>query len=464
MDELIFASASTLARLIREKQVSCVEVMTAYLERIAAVNPQINALVYLDADGALHAAQQADAALARGDSVGVLHGVPFTAKDNICVRGMVCTTGTLGYRDFVAPEDAVMVARLRAAGAIPLGMTNMPELGIAFESDNLVYGRTNNPYDLSRTSGGSSGGESAIIAAGGSAFGLGNDGAGSVRTPAHFCGLAGLKPNAGRLPVTGHVTTSYSGFYPGVSQDGPLARYAEDLNLILPIIAGVDWRDPMIVPMPVLDANAVTLEGLRVAFYTDDGFATPTPETADTVRRTAAALAAAGVLVEEARPDAVGEAYEIRLSYYGAVSAAGLDEALVAMGTTEISPLMAGFKRLTAPYVEMPKRDLLKLNGRLGTFRSRMLAFMEYYDAILCPTCAVPAVPHGTSVDQFHVFSYTMPFNLTGYPAVSVRAGTSPEGLPIGVQIAARPWREDVALALAQQVERAFGGYQRPTW
>lgn len=462
MNDLVFYSAKTLARMIREKEVSCVEVMTAYLERIEAVNPRINAIVYMNAEKSLADARAADAALASGAEVGPLHGVPFTVKDNIRVEGMICSTGTLGYKDFVAPDDAVMVSRLKSAGAIPLGMTNMPELGIAFESDNLVYGRTNNPYDLTRTSGGSSGGESAIISAGGSAFGLGNDGAGSVRTPAHFCGLAGLKPNAGRLPNTGHVTTSYGGYYPGVSADGPLARYVEDINLIMPIIAGVDWHDPTIIPMPVLDADAVKLEGLRVAYYTNDGFSTPTPETQEIVRQTAAMLANAGVIVEEARPEVVDQSYELRLSFYGAVSAVGLDDALREMGTTQQSALMDGFMRLTSPYVDMSKRELLKLTGRLGSFRNKMLEFMAHYDAILCPTCALPAVPHGTSVDQFHIFSYTMAFNLSGYPAVSVRAGTSPEGLPIGVQIAGRPWREDVALALAQHVERAFGGYQPP--
>lgn len=461
-DSLVFASATTLARLIREKQASCVEVMQAHLDRIAAVNPIINAIVYLDSERAMTRARAADDALARGEPVGPLHGVPFTVKDNIGVEGMVCTTGTLGYKDHIAPEDAVMVARLRAAGAIPLGMTNMPELGIAFETDNLVYGRTHNPYDLTRTPGGSSGGESAIIAVGGSPFGLGNDGAGSVRTPAHCCGIVGLKPNTGRLPVTGHVTTSYGGFYPGVSSDGPLARYVEDLNLIMPIIAGVDWRDPMIIPMPVLDANAVQVAGLRVACYTDDSISTATPETVAVVQAAAAALADAGAVVEDARPDVIDQALDIRRRFYGAVSAVGLADALRTLGTTEHSALMDGFMAMTAPYVDMDKRELLKLTGRLGNFRSAMLRFMERYDAILCPTSAVPAMPHGTTFANYDQFSYTMAFNLTGYPAVSVRGGTAPGGLPIGVQVAARPWREDVALALAMQIERALGGYQRP--
>jgi amidase len=462
MDDLLFGSAVQIANAIREKRVSCQEVIAAHLRRIEAVNPAINAVVYYDAERALNEARELDAMLARGEEKGALHGVPVTIKDNIRVAGMPCTTGTLGFKSFIAPDDATMVTRLRAAGAIVLGMTNMPELGVAFESDNLVYGRSNNPYDLSRTPGGSSGGEAAIIAAGGSALGLGNDGAGSVRTPAAFCGLVGLKPNQGRMPVTGHVTTSYAGFYPGVSQDGPLARYVEDINLVFPIVAGVDWRDPQIVPMPIGDMNDVEVRGLRAAYYTDDGFCTPTPEIAGAVRTAAGWLQAAGLNVTEARPEGVEDSYDLRVAFYGAVSANGLYEALDQMGTAQVSELVKGFMRITEPYHNISKKELLALNGRLGTFRARMIAFMENYDVIVCPTCAVPAMPHGTSQQHFEVFSYTMAYNLCGFPAVSVRAGTSPEGLPIGVQVVARPWREDVALAAARIIEQAGGGYVRP--
>ncbi len=405
MDDLLFGSAVEIARAIREKQVSCEEVIAAHLARIEAVNPAINAVVYYDAERALKEARALDAKMASGEIMGALHGVPVTIKDNIRVAGMPCTTGTLGLKGFVAPDDATMVARLRGAGAVVLGMTNMPELGVAFESDNLLYGRSNNPYDLSRTPGGSSGGEAAIIAAGGSALGLGNDGAGSVRTPAAFCGIVGLKPNQGRLPVTGHVTTSYAGFYPGVSQDGPLARYVEDINLVFPIIAGMDWRDPQIVPMPVGDMNAVDVSGLRVACYTDDGFCAPTPEVAGAVRAAADWLQAAGASVTEARPVGVENSYELRVAFYGAVSANGLYEALEQMGTTEVSELVKGFMRITAPYHDISKKELLALNGRLGAFRANMTAFMENYDVIVCPTCAVPAVPHGTSQEHFELFS-----------------------------------------------------------
>src|SRR5215467_7061994 len=203
MDELIYSSATSLARAIREKQVSSHEVVEAYIHRIEAVNPRLNAVVQLTADTALARAKQADVALARREINGPLHGVPITIKDSFDTEGIISTAGTKGRVSFIPQQDATAVARMRAAGAIILGKTNLPELSLAYESNNLIYGRTNNPYDLSRTPGGSSGGESAIIAAGGSPLGLGTDGFGSIRLPAHFCGIAGLKPTAGRVPYTG---------------------------------------------------------------------------------------------------------------------------------------------------------------------------------------------------------------------------------------------------------------------
>ncbi|MFX0199042.1 MAG: amidase, partial [Candidatus Hodarchaeota archaeon] len=226
---------------MRNKEVSSEEVVKAHLERIEEVNPKLNAVVLLTAESALHQAREADAALARGEIKGPLHGVPVTIKDNIETAGVVSTSGTKGRSSFVPAHDATVAARMWAAGAIMLGKTNLPEFGLAFETDNLVYGRTNNPYDLSRTPGGSSGGEAAIIASGGSPLGLGNDMGGSIRLPSHFCGLAGIKPTTDRVPRTGHFPPPLTGLDP-LWQAGPMARRVEDLILTLPIIARVDWR------------------------------------------------------------------------------------------------------------------------------------------------------------------------------------------------------------------------------
>ena len=281
--ELIYLSATTLAQAIRKKKVSSEEVVNAYLQRIEPVNPKLNAIVQLTADTALAQARAADAALAKGEVKGPLHGVPMTIKDLFETAGVICAAGTKGRATFVPTQDATAVARLRAAGAVLLGKTNVSELGLAPETDNLVYKWTDNPYDRSRTPGGSSGGEAAIIAAGGSPLGLGSDAGGSIRLPCHFCGIAGIKPTTGRVPRTGHVPPP-GGALDTLWQVGPMARFVEDLSLTLPLIAGVDGRDPGIIPMPLGNPEVVKLKSLRVAFYTDNGILSPTPETAAAVQ------------------------------------------------------------------------------------------------------------------------------------------------------------------------------------
>ena len=460
MEEIIFVSATTLARGIREKQVSSLEVVDAYLARIAQVNPALNAVVQLRTEAARAEARQADAALARGASNGPLHGVPFTIKDTYDVAGMICTCGTRGRAAFVAQQDAAAVARMRAAGAIVLGLTNLPELLLAFESDNLVYGRTNNPYDLMRTPGGSSGGEAAIIAAGGSPLGLGTDSGGSIRVPAHFCGVAGLKPTWGRVPLTGLFPPPL-GISARIRHAGPLARRVEDLALALSIIAGPDWRDASVAAVPLGDYRAVDLKTLRVAFFTDNGIAAPTPETAEVVRQAARALADAGAAVEEAHPAGVEQSFDLMTRVFGAAGSGGMQ----ALGTTEMSLLAQQFVALTQPALPLSAAEFGGLLARWDAWRNAMQAFLERFDVIISPVAATPALPHGTTFDGDNParFSYAMTYSLTGWPGVVVRGGTSPEGLPIGAQVVARPWREDVALAVAQQIETALGGWQPPS-
>jgi len=463
MEEIIFASATTLARAIRERQVSSQEVVDAYLKRIEAINPTLNSVVQVRAEAARNEARQADEALARGEVKGPLHGVPITIKDTYDVAGMICTCGTKGRAAFVAPQDATVVARARAAGAIVLGLTNLPELCLAFESDNLIYGRANNPYDLTRTPGGSSGGEAATIAAGGSPLGLGTDSGGSIRVPAHYCGVAGLKPTWGRAPLTGLFPPAL-GIGARVRHPGPLARSVADLALALPIIAGSDWHDATVVPMPLGDYRAVDLKALRVACYTDNGLATPTPETAETVRQAALALADAGAMVEEARPAGVEQSFELMTQVFGAAIGGGMQGMLQMLGTAALSPLLQQFAAVSFPYLPTAPTDLGNLLTRWDVWRNGILPFLGRYDVIVSPVAAEPALPHGTTFDAAHLpgFSYAMTHSLTGWPGVVVRGGASPEGLPIGVQVVARPWREDVALAAAQQIETALGGWQRP--
>jgi len=462
MEELIYASATALAQAIRNKQVSSEEVVDTYLRRIAEVNPQLNAVVQLTDTTARRQARAADTALSRSETVGPLHGVPVTIKDSIETAGVICTGGTMGRASFVPERDATVVARLRAAGAILLGKTNLPELSLAYETDNLVYGRTNNPYDLSRTPGGSSGGEAAIIAAAGSPLGLGADMAGSIRVPSHFCGIAGIKPTTDRVPRTGHFP-SFGGVLSGLWQIGPMARFVEDLILTLPIIAGVDGFDPSIVPMPWSDPRRVDLKSLRVAFYTNNGIIRPTPDTIDLITRMAKALADIGMAVEEARPQAIEKTNEIRGSLFGADGGVGVETVLRTAGTREMHPLL---KRRQERWrsAMMSTAEFEAALEELDRFRSAMLSFFKKYDVILCPVNAYPAIRHGASLDEevYASFSYTRTYNLTGWPTVVVRGGASVEGLPMGIQVVAPPWREDVALAVALQIEAIGGGWQRP--
>jgi len=460
-DALLYASATTLAQAIRDKQVSTKEVVEAHLQRIEEVNPTIHAVVQLVADRALDEARTADQALVHGEALGPLHGVPMTIKDSLDTAGVISTGGTKGREAYIPQEDATVVARLRAAGAILLGKTNTPELTLAGETNNLVYGQTNNPYDVSRTPGGSSGGAGAIIAAGGSPLDMGSDTGGSIRLPAHFCGIAGLKPTSGRVPRTGHVVPFGLGAVDSLTQNGPMARFVEDLALTLPIISGIDWRDPGIVPMPLGDPQAVQLRELRVAMHTDNGIMTPTPETIAAVQAAAAALTDAGLIIIEDRPDALQRAADLANNLSSADGRAWTRRLLAKFGTTELHPWLSRRIEEAEAY---EVGDFTALLEDIDTYRSEMLAFLQQYDVILCPVCAFPAPPHGSTLeaDMRLGFSYTGAYNLTGWPGAVVRGGTSPDGLPIGVQVVARPWREDVALAVAQQLETALGGWQRP--
>src|SRR5690348_5191543 len=290
MTGVLALSGTAQARLIREGSLSSAELLEAHLKRIEEMNPALNAVIEVVGDSARQAARDADQRRAESALLGPLDGVPFSIKDSIEVAGTVCTAGTIGLQSApLSQSDATLVARLRAAGAIPLARTNLPDLLFAFESDNLIHGRTNNPYDLSRTPGGSSGGEAALIAACGSPFGLGSDAAGSVRLPAHFCGIASLKPTSGRLARTGHVPPA-GGWVEAVWQIGPMARRVEDLRAMLPILLGQDGRDRTVVPMPYSDPMEVPVDKLRIAYFVDNGIMAPDAATAATVRRAAQAL------------------------------------------------------------------------------------------------------------------------------------------------------------------------------
>src|SRR3954453_8636842 len=328
MGELTGLPAIALADLVARRDASAAEVVAAHLDRIAAVNGAINAVVALDADGALAAARNADTAAARGEPLGPLHGVPFTVKDNLCAAGLPMTIGDPARVGVVADRDATVVARLKGAGAILLGKTNCPPYGGGTETDNPVHGRTRNPYDLDRTPGGSSGGEAAIVAAGGSPCGLGTDSGASVRLPAHFCGLAALKPTAGRVPVSGVIDDEgqIGALSDPRTQVGPIARSVADVALLLRLVAGPAGSDGGVAPVILGDPAAVDAGALYVAVATENGLATPTAETLAAVHAAAGALGAAGAHVEEAIPPGGGHDLTIDVwrSYGGQEDSLGL--------------------------------------------------------------------------------------------------------------------------------------------
>jgi len=460
MDSILTLSGTRQAELVRRREISSRELVETHLKQISNVNPAINAAIDVFGERALKEADAADAMLARDGAAGPLHGVPFSIKDSIEVAGTPCTAGTLGRRT-VPPsaEDAALVAALRRAGAIPIAKTNLPDLLFAFETDNLIFGRTNNPYGFDRTSGGSSGGEAALIAACGSPFGLGSDAAGSVRVPAAFCGIASIKPTSGRLPRTGHFPPA-SGWLEMIWQIGPMARRVEDLVTLMPLLAAADGRDHTVVEMPVGRLSDVKLRDLRVAFYTDNGIRAADGEVTRVVRKAAQALSGEVRSVDEKKPACLAAAYDLEMRLIGADGGDGLRQYHRDLGSSEAHPLLTGWLDKLEAY----RCDLAGFQNcweQWRQFKTEMLLFLQDYDAILCPVYTHAALRHGESIvdDNFQGFSHTMTYNVAGWPAAVVRCGASAEGLPLGVQIAAAPWREDVALAIALRLEGEFGGW-----
>jgi amidase len=453
--------AARLAGAIARRDLSSREAVDACLAAIDAVNGELNAVVQLVPERARAEAAAADDRQVAGEPPGPLHGVPVTIKDCFATDGIITTVGTTGLRSYVPDSDDVTVARLREAGAIVVGKTNCPEFLMGFESDNLVYGRTVNPFDAAYTCGGSSGGEAAIVAAGASPLGLGSDSGGSLRVPAHFCGVPTLKPTHGRVPITSAVFPS-TGPFSRLRAIGTLAPTVEDLTLAMGVLAGPDGRDPWAAPVPLDDAGQVDITGLRVAVYTDDGVSPATPETVAAVEGAALALEKAGASVEATRLPVAHQAVELYTGILGGDGGSGLRRVLEAVGTTEPSPLIANMLAFLSANVQ-PASEYADRLARWDRFRLDAMAFLDLFDVVLSPVAAVPALPHGTTFEHIDAFGYVFTHNLTGWPAAVVRGGTSPDALPIGVQVASGPWREDRALAVAAHLESVLGPFAPPT-
>jgi amidase len=455
--------AHKLVALIAGGTVSCREVVQAHLERIDAVNPALNALVQAaDPQQCLAVAATADERVASGDPLGRVHGMPIVVKDAMHVAGLECSGGSPVLRA-TAHSDATAVSRLRGEGAIVLGLTNVPEMGRGGESNNNLYGRTNNPFDLSRTPGGSSGGSAALVSAGGAALSVGSDGGGSIRQPCHNTGIAGLKPTHGRIPRTGSVFGDALGIFGPFNCYGPLARSVADLYLALSIMNGPDLRDPYAVPAPLGDPGDVDVASLRVATYLDDGISPPDEDVAAVVGDAAEALTAVVGTVEHNSPPCLRRTMGLLWEsvFLGGDRGQGFEADLAAIGATDPSEELAEFLK-QARRVEFSLTDARSRLTDIDSYRIEMLEFMADYDVILGPVMPTAAKPHHHGLVEVSDFSHLMAHNLTGWPSAVVRCGTSKEGLPIGVQIVARPWQDATALAIAGRLEAEFGGWRPP--
>lgn len=439
---------TVIAELIRKRKVSSVEVAEAHLERISRLNPVLNAIVTLAPD-VMERARDAERAVMSGEPLGALHGIPLTIKDTIDTAGLRTTSGSVIHADHIPERDAPAVARLKSAGAIILGKTNPAEMAMDYTADNPVFGRTNHPQNPNLTPGGSSGGEAVAIATHMSPGGLGSDLAGSVRIPAHFCGIAGLKATTGRVPGEGQFPPS-SGPYSLGAVIGPMARRVGDLRVLLSVLSNRFEDSP-------------DLRGSRVAWYTDDGVAPVTEETARAVVSAARALNEAGLTAEEQRPPHVERGNELWLKLFSRASVVQLRK--VYAGREREGGSFVSWRLATADDNPAPTLDeYISSWMERDRLREELLRWMETTPIIVAPVGATPAYAHdtlkvtvrGSTMGTFRAFSYAQTFNVFDLPVATVPAGRSKEGLSIGVQIVGRPFAEDMVLAAAEIVEQAL--------
>jgi Asp-tRNA(Asn)/Glu-tRNA(Gln) amidotransferase A subunit family amidase len=463
MTQLVHLSAAEMARRIRLRHISPVELVKAHLAAIQELNPQLNAFVEIRAEDALKEAKSAEFRIAGGEQVGSLHGVPISIKSSIAVAGCKHEAGSPTRRDIRADNDATLVKRLRDAGAIVLGLTNTPEMLMAYDTDNPLYGRTNSPWDLKRTPGGSSGGEAAAIASGISAGGVGSDGGGSIRVPAHFSGICGLKPTPGRIPATGHFPESL-GPFAALGVVGPMGRTVEDTELLFRVMAGFDSGDTSATPVELAEIPADELRKVRIGYFEDHDACPVTPETKLAVRLAVKCLKQAGFDVIPFEPQVLEQAREHWWTLF------------VQLGGELILPIFEGREHETSSILRyarnqpQPSKQQL-LNAWFGRDQLRLQLFREMAQTpiIICPACAVPAFRHeerqwivdGQSIDYMQAMMYTQWFNLLGNPAAVVPITKSVEGLPMGVQVVGLPYREELILKIAAVIESA-GGFKAP--
>jgi amidase len=460
VNDIVFSPATKQLELLRNGQISVSELAEAHIRQIERLNPELNALVDFDADRVRAQAKKLDAT---GEPRGPLHGLPVTIKSSIATAGYRCEIGSLLHRGNVPTEDAVVVARLRAAGALILGTTNCPEFLMAYETANLLHGRTRNPWDLERSPGGSSGGESAAIAAGFSAAGLGSDSGGSVRVPAHFTGISSLKPTPGRLPGRGHLPPCV-GPFAILGAIGPMARTIGDVDLLFGVLCGQDPHDPVSPPVALRKYSLDDLRSRKVGYFEDDGLVPVTAATRKAVQSAVLALRDAGFCVEPFRPSQLEQLRKLWTRFFVQCGALFYEPEIHGK-RDRLSPIFSEFLSIADAEGELSTRELLFAWAELDLIRSTFLAETSEFPVLLCPVASIPAFRHGertwtidgTPVDYLDAVRHTQWFNALAMPAVVAPVGSSAEGLPIGVQVAARPFEDEIALGVAAVIDASFG-------
>src|ERR1700719_1237097 len=465
MDSIHFSSIAEVTEKIRSREISPCEVVDAHLERIEKLQPKLNAFVHVDAERARRQARAAEASVLRGAAVGALHGIAISVKSCVDVAGWPCPAGSRLRADYVACDDAVLVARLKAAGAILIGNTNVPEFLMAYETDNALSGKTSNPWELARSAGGSSGGEAAAIASGCSMGGVGSDGGGSVRVPAHFCGISGLKPTLGRIPGTGHFPRG-AGAFAWLGVVGPMARTVADVRALFDVMKGPDADDALTSPIEAKSFGEGDLRGMRVGILESDALGDVTSGTTEAVRR-AVGLLSEQLHVEPFQMKGLEQAIELWWFFFGSMIAR-LFEPMVEGREAELSPIFREYLSVAGLKIAPTVDEFMAACVKRDIVRAKIIKQMRDVPILLSPVCAAPAFRHGEGNWQpvcgyRDTMRHAQWLNLAGFPGVTVPMGFSAQGLPIGVQVISRPNEDELVLAVAEILETARGKFKAPT-